>query len=33
MSQAFLVVKNQPANVGDISSVPGLGKSHMSRGN
>ena len=27
------VVKNQPANAGDIGSIPGLGRSHMPRSN
>ena len=27
------VVKNLPANAGDTSSIPGLRRSHMSRGN
>ena len=28
-----LVVKNLPANTGDMGSIPGLGRSHMPRGN
>ena len=28
-----LVVKNLPINVGDMDSVPGLGRFHMQRGN
>ena len=27
------VVKNPPAHVGDTGSIPGLGRSHMPRGN
>ena len=27
------VVKNPPANAGDTSSIPGLGRSHMPRSN
>ena len=27
------VVKNLPANAGDMGSIPGPGKSHMPRGN
>ena len=27
------VVKNLPANVGDMGSIPGLGRSHMPQGN
>ena len=27
------VVKNLPANAGDMVSIPGLGKSHMQQGN
>ena len=27
------VVKNLPANAGDMGSVPGLGRSHMPQGN
>ena len=27
------VVKNPPANAGDMGSSPGLGRSHMSRSN
>ena len=27
------VVKNLPANAGDMGSSPGLGRSHMPRGN
>ena len=26
-------VKNSPANAGDTGSIPGLGRSHMPRGN
>ena len=26
------VVKNPPANAGDMGSIPGLGRSHMPRG-
>ena len=36
MSQCFpcgTVVKNLPANAGDTGSSPGLGRSHMPRGN
>ena len=28
-----LMVKNLPANAGDKSSIPGLGRSHMPQGN
>ena len=28
-----LVVKNLPANAGDMGSIPGLGRFHMLRGN
>ena len=28
-----LVVKNLPCNAGDTGSIPGLGRSHMPRGN
>ena len=28
-----LVVKNLPANAGDMGSIPGLGKSHMPQSN
>ena len=27
------VVKNPPANVGDMGSIPGLGRSHVTRSN
>ena len=27
------VVKNSPANAGDVGSIPGLGRSHMLRSN
>ena len=27
------VVKNPPANAGDVGSIPGLGRSHMPRSN
>ena len=27
------VVKNLPANAGDMGSIPGLGRSHMSQSN
>ena len=27
------VVKNPPANAGDMGSIPGLGRSHMPRSN
>ena len=32
-SQAALVVKNLPANAGDVSSIPGLGRSGEEHGN
>ena len=28
-----IVVKNPPANAGDMGSSPGLGRSHMTRNN
>ena len=32
-SRTSLVVKNLPANAGDLGSIPGLGRFHMPQGN